>query len=203
MSRRWVLRKKKDPYYKLAKRKGYRARSAFKLIQINNKFGIIQPGFRVLDLGAAPGGWSQVVKEIIGENGLVVAVDIQEIDPIKGVYIIQGDARDESTKREIKAISPYFDAVISDMSPNLSGIYDIDHLRSIELAETAYSIAKEFLKPHGNFLVKVFQGEEFPKFLEKLRKDFHFVKPYSPPASRKSSSEIYVICKGYFPWKRR
>ncbi len=156
-----------------------------------------------MDLGAAPGGWSQVAKEIVGENGIVVAVDIQEMEPIEGVYIIQGDARDEATKREIKAISPFFDAVISDMSPNLSGIYDIDHFRSIELAETAYSIAKEFLKPHGNFLVKVFQGEEFPKFLEKLRKDFYFVKPYSPPASRKSSSEIYVICKGYFPWKRR
>lgn len=203
MSRRWILRKKKDPYYRLAKRKGYRARSAFKLIQINNKYGIIRPGFRVLDLGAAPGGWSQVAKEIVGENGIVVAVDIQEMEPIEGVYIIQGDARDEATKREIKAISPFFDAVISDMSPNLSGIYGIDHFRSIELAETAYSIAKEFLKPHGNFLVKVFQGEEFPKFLEKLRKDFYFVKPYSPPASRKSSSEIYVICKGYFPWKRR
>jgi len=203
MSRRWVLRKKKDPYYRLAKRKGYRARSAFKLIQINNRYGVIKPGFRVLDLGAAPGGWSQVAKEIVGEKGIVVAVDIQEMEPIEGVYIIQGDARDESTKREIKAISPFFDAVISDMSPNLSGVYDIDHFRSIELAETAYSIAKEFLKPHGNFLVKVFQGEEFPKFLEKLRRDFYFVKPYSPPASRKSSSEIYVICKGYFPWKRR
>jgi len=203
MGRRWALRKKKDPYYRLAKRIGYRARSAFKLIQINRRFGIIRPGFKVLDLGAAPGGWSQVAREIVGDTGLVVAVDIQDMDPIEGVYIIQGDIREESTIREIKAISSYYDVVISDMSPNLSGIYDIDHLRSIELAEAAYDVAKQVLRPRGNFLVKVFQGEEFKRFLDKLKEGFEYVKPHSPPASRKSSSEIYIICKNYFPWKRR
>ena len=203
MGKRWMLRKKKDPYYRMAKRMGYRARSAFKLIQINKRFGIIRPGFKVLDLGAAPGGWSQVAREIVGDTGLVVAVDIQEMDPIKGVHIIQGDIREESTIRAIRAISPYYNVVISDMSPNLSGIYSIDHMRSIELAEAAYNVAKIVLKPRGNFLVKVFQGEEFKNFLDKLRASFEYVKPHSPPASRKSSSEIYVICRGYYPWKRR
>ncbi len=203
MGKRWIAEHIKDRYYRESKLLGYRSRAAFKLIQINRRFGIIRPGFKVLDLGAAPGGWSQVAREIVGDTGLVVAVDIQDMDPIEGVYIIQGDIREESTIREIKAISSYYDVVISDMSPNLSGIYDIDHLRSIELAEAAYDVAKQVLRPRGNFLVKVFQGEEFKRFLDKLKEGFEYVKPHSPPASRKSSSEIYIICKNYFPWKRR
>lgn len=151
-----MARDQKDYYYKRAKEEGYRARSAYKLKQINEKFRIIKKGSTVVDLGAAPGGWLQVAKELSG--GLVVGVDIENIEPIEGVTTIKGDITDEETLERIRdAIGGSADVVISDAAPNLSGIWDVDHARSVDLARAALRIAKQLLRPGGNFF-----GEGIP-----------------------------------------
>ncbi len=189
-----MARDQKDYYYKRAKDEGYRARSAYKLKQINEKFRIIKKGSTVVDLGAAPGGWLQVAKELSG--GLVVGVDIENIEPIEGVTTIKGDITDEETLERIRdAIGGSADVVISDAAPNLSGIWDVDHARSVDLARAALRIAKQLLRPGGNFLVKVFQGDMFNEYLGEVKREFSSVHSYAPPASRKESAEIYVIGK--------
>jgi len=176
---------------------GFRARSAYKLLQINTRYNIIGPGDRLVDLGAAPGGWSQVALEIVGPEGRVVAVDIQRIEPLEGLMIIKGDVRKPQTVEKIIETAPAVDAVISDMSPNISGHYSMDHARSVELAQLALYVAKRVLKSGGNFLVKVFQGDLFEAYFGDVESAFEFSKAHSPKASRKQSSEIYVIGKGF------
>ena len=194
---RWYKEKKREHFYKEAKRAGYRARSAFKLKQIQNKFKILRKSDTVIDLGAAPGGWSQVAKEIVGEKGTVVGIDLSPIKPIYGITFLKGDmTKDTSIKELIKIIGEKkADVVLSDMSPDISGAYSIDHARSIYLSEQALITAELFLKTGGNFICKVFSGEDLQDFVKKVNEKFSSVKLFNPAASRKTSSEVYVVAK--------
>jgi len=194
---RWYKEKKKEHFYKQAKRVGYRARSSFKLLQIQKKFNIIKKGDTVVDLGAAPGGWSQVAKEIVGENGKVIGVDLMQIRPLFGVTFLQADMTRESSLCELENVieGKQADVIISDMSPDISGNYSVDHARSLYLSEQALKTAEILLKLNGNFVCKVFTGEDLDVFVKKINKKFRIVKRHSPPASRKTSSEIYIIAK--------
>lgn len=189
-----MARDQRDHYYWKAKEEGYRARSAYKLLQINQRFNLIRRGDSVVDLGAAPGGWLQVAKQISG--GKVVGVDLAEIEPIPGVITFRADITEESTVGLVKeALGGNADIVICDAAPNLSGAWDVDHARSIDLARSALNMAKKLLKPGGNFLVKVFQGDMFNDYLRDIRREFSRVQAHSPQASRKESAEIYIIAK--------
>jgi 23S rRNA (uridine2552-2'-O)-methyltransferase len=189
-----MARNQKDHYYRKAKEEGYRARSAYKLLQINEKFHMIKKGDRVVDLGAAPGGWLQVAKELSG--GTIVGVDLERIAPIPGVLTIQADITKNETVDLIKgAIGGDADIVICDAAPNLSGAWDVDHSRSVDLARSALRMAKMLLKPRGNFLVKVFQGDMFLDYLAEVKREFEKSQAHSPLASRKESAETYIIGK--------
>ncbi len=188
-------RDRRDYFYRKAKKEGYRSRAAYKLRQISERFNLIRKGSTVVDLGAAPGGWCQVAKELSG--GTVVGVDILPIEDIEGVETIKGDIRLEATVERIRELikKEGADVVICDAAPNLSGNWSYDHARSIDLAESALLCAKKILKPGGGFAVKVFQGDMFPSFLNYVRGCFEKVQAFSPEASRKQSAEIYVIGK--------
>ena len=180
---------------------GYRARSAFKLKEIQKKFGILKKGDWVLDLGAAPGSWMQVSLEFVGNKGFVLGIDLNEISPFEkeNVVTINGDITKKEVEKEIENIlegkgKRKFDVVLSDVSPNISGIWDLDVFRATELARASLSLAKRFLKKEGVFVVKLFQGREYQKFLKELKKNFSSVKLFKPKASRKQSSEIYAVC---------
>lgn len=191
---------RKDFYYKEAKKEEYRSRASFKLLQAVRKHGFMDLGDVVVDLGAAPGGWLQIAGEIVGEKGLVLGVDIKEVEPIgyPNVSAIVGDIRDLETAHRIKAILPRpADVVISDVSPNVSGIWEVDHARQVELAECSLRIAASVLRVNGNFFVKVFQGEMLHQYLNLVGKHFSYVKLVKPKASRKESAEIYVLGLGF------
>ena len=194
---RWYSEKKREHYYKEAKKVGYRARSAFKLKQIQKKFNILKEGNTVIDLGAAPGGWSQVAKEIVGENGTVVGIDSSPIKPISGITFLQGDMTDEASLEEIinSLGGKKVDVVLSDMSPDISGTYSVDHARSIFLCEQALMTANQILKPDGHFVCKIFSGEYLQDFIKITKEKYKKVNQYAPKASRKTSSEIYIIAK--------
>ena len=190
---------KREYFYNEAKRKGYRSRSAFKLKQIQKKYKIIRKNDYILDLGAAPGGWSQVLNEIVGEKGKIIGVDLSFIQPMEGIIFLQDDITKKSTLDKIINIigDERIDVILSDMSPNISGNYTIDQAKSIYLCEKSLNLAEELLKENGNFLCKLFMGEDFENFLNDFKKKFKKIKLYSPPASRKSSSEIYLIGINY------
>jgi 23S rRNA (uridine2552-2'-O)-methyltransferase len=189
----------RDYYYKKAKKEKYRSRAAYKLKQLNKKFGLIKKGDKVLDLGAAPGGWMQVSRELIGDEGFVLGVDLKEIKefPQENVKTILGDFTKKETFEEIKSIMPRADVVISDASPEISGAWDIDHFRSVELCRNALEISKKILRPGGNLLLKIFQGKEAQEFFEEVKKNFRYTKRTKPKASRGKSAEIYIIAKGF------
>ncbi|MGC8912716.1 MAG: RlmE family RNA methyltransferase [Thermoplasmata archaeon] len=195
--------RRKDYYYRMAKKENYRSRAAYKLLYIQNKYRIIKNGDVVIDLGCAPGGWLQVARELVGASGKVFGVDLEEIEPIEGVFFIRGNFLKIEIKERIRkaifenANRENVDVVLSDMSPNISGNYSTDHARSVELVTSAFEFASTMLVPDGNFVAKVFQGDLYNELLSKLEKKFCFVKGYKSEASRKSSSEIYVICKGF------
>ena len=198
MTRRWQAERKKEFFYRQAKKENYRSRAAFKLKQINEKFEIIHIGDRIVDLGASPGGWSQVASEYVGTAGKVVSVDIKRMRPIEGVEFIVGDIRNKKTVTQLlEKLGGSADVVISDMAPNISGNYSTDHARSIELCEYALDFARQALREGGTLAVKVFEGDLYPEYLKKLRKHFRSVKGHTPRASRPASSEIYVIAKGF------
>jgi len=196
---RWYTEKKREHFYKEAKRVGYRARSAFKLQQIQKRFHILSKNDVVVDLGAAPGGWSQVTKEFVGENGTVIAADLSAMNPLECVQFIQCDLTKAETIEQIKGLMDrrQADVVLSDMSPDISGSYSVDQARSAWLCECALGAAEQLLKPNGHFICKIFEGEDTKEFLEKVRQRFTNVKLFSPEASRKSSSEVYIIAKSY------
>ena len=197
---KWKSEHDREHYYKKAKKERYRSRASFKLLQLNNKFKIIKEGFKVLDLGAAPGGWSQVALELVGDDGLVLAVDLQRIKKFENenFHFIKGDfTQKETINRIYETLDNKADVIISDASPKLSGIKDIDHLISIELAETVLNIAGEILKPGGNIIIKAFQGAEYKNLLQKIKKMFRLVKTTKPQSSKQKSSEMYIVAKGF------
>lgn len=183
---------RKDFYHQKAKKEGYRARSTYKLLELNKKFKIINKHDKVLDLGCAPGGWLQAVKKILNNSGIVIGVDLENIKAIKDVIFIKGDILEESTKKKIYEHSP-FNVVLSDMAPKTSGQHHLDVARSIQLSEMALDIAKEFLQERGNFCCKVFQGKGYDEFLEEVKTTFQNTKTFVPKSTRKNSREIYVI----------
>jgi len=200
MSRRWLSERRNEFYYKKAKQLDYRSRASFKLAQIDDRFSIFREGDRVADLGGAPGGWLQIAKERVGESGMVVGVDLQAIAPLPGIKTIRGDMTDPYVVDELKnLICGKASVVISDMSPNISGSYSMDHARSIELCEHALKFARATLKRGGNLVMKVFEGDLMNDLLDDVRTSFASVRLHSPKASRPSSSEIYVIAKGFRP----
>jgi len=205
MSRRWLSERWRDPYHRMAKERGYRSRAAFKLKQLNEKFGFLNGARYVLDLGAAPGGWLQVASEAVGGDGLVVGVDLERIRSLGlgNVRTLVGDVTDGETLDRIRGAFPgRVDVVLSDMAPNVSGVWEVDHLRQIHLARRALRIAESLLKPGGWVVLKVFQGSEYERFLGEVRGMFEFVKVVKPKASRKGSAEVFVVARGLKPDRR-
>lgn len=193
-SNRWLARQDKDPYVKQAKAAGYRARAAFKLLELDEKDRLLRPGLKVVDLGAAPGSWAQVAAEKVGDAGRVLALDILPIDAIPGVEIIEGDFREQEVLDELESqVGEQVDLVLSDMAPNLSGIAASDQARSMHLAELALDFARQWLNPKGRFVVKLFQGEGFDEFLLEARATFKAVRVRKPKSSRRESREVYLV----------
>ena len=186
-------RGRSDAFQRRARREGYRSRSVYKLMDIQKRSKIFRKDDTVLDLGAAPGGWSQIVLEYIGEDGKLVGVDLQHILPLKGAQFLQGDIREPETMKEIEKLVSKADVVLSDMSPNLSGNYSVDQARSVELSTLALEIASE--RKANSFVVKVFEGSDFQDFRKAVIDEFGSVRTLSPEASRKQSSEVYLIAK--------
>ena len=199
-SSRWLERQLNDPYVAQAKSKGYRSRAAFKLIELDDKFHFLKSGARVLDLGAAPGGWSQVARARVGAKGSVVGVDILDIEPIAGVELIKLDMTSAEAPSAIRAVlSGPADVVLTDMAAPTTGHRATDHLRTTALFEAAVELAEEVLKPGGAFVGKVFQGGAAPDLLARLKKSFREVRHVKPPASRAESVELYLVALGFRP----
>jgi 23S rRNA (uridine2552-2'-O)-methyltransferase len=197
-SKLWLERQLNDPYVARAKREGFRSRAAFKLIEIDDKHHVLKPGARVVDLGAAPGGWSQVAVKRIGARGRVVAIDILGIDEIAGVEFAQIDFLDPAAPDKLKTmLGGPADVVLSDMAANATGHRQTDHLKIVALVEAAAEFAGEVLKPGGAFLAKVIQGGTETSLLALLKRDFATVKHVKPAASRSDSAELYVLATGF------
>lgn len=198
-SRRWLDRHVSDPYVKRSLRDGYRSRAAYKLLEIQEKDRILTPGARVLDLGAAPGSWSQIASRLVGRGGHVIALDLLPMEGLDGVTVLQGDFREESVLTQLREVigGDPLDLVLSDMAPNITGTMVIDQSRVIYLLELALELAREQLKPGGALLTKAFQGEGFDAFLLELRRSFSRVASRKPPSSRSESREIYLVAKGF------
>jgi len=200
-SKAWMQEHLNDPYVKLAQKEGYRARAAYKLMEIDDKDKLIKPGMTVVDLGSAPGSWSQVAVQRLKGQGKVIALDILDMQPIAGVTFLQGDFREESVLRAFEALlnKTQVDLVIADMAPNISGIKDVDQAGAAYLTELALEFSKDWLKPSGNFLVKVFIGAGFEEILQNMRQMFDKVVTRKPKASRDRSSEVYLLGLGRKP----
>jgi 23S rRNA (uridine2552-2'-O)-methyltransferase len=198
-SRTWLERQMKDPYVARAKREGFRSRAAYKLAEIDDKYRLLKPGARVLDLGAAPGGWSEIAARRVGANGRVVALDLLDMKPIPGVEFLKLDFLDQAAPERLKATlgGRNADVVLSDMAANATGHRQTDHLRIMGLAEVAAQFAREVLAPGGAFLCKVLQGGTETTLLSELRRDFATVKHVKPPASRSDSAELYLLAMGF------
>jgi 23S rRNA (uridine2552-2'-O)-methyltransferase len=189
---------RKDEYYNRAKQEGYRSRAAYKLKQLDEAAGLISRGDTVVDLGAAPGGWLQVARELTKDAGTVVGVDLQRIDDIEGVRTVRGDMTEADTKAELREIvgEGGADVVLSDMAPNMTGEYSLDHARSIHLARQAFEVALDLLGSGGDLAVKVFEGPDTAELREEMEREFEYVRAVHPRASRDASSELYLVAKG-------
>jgi 23S rRNA (uridine2552-2'-O)-methyltransferase len=197
-STEWLSRQLNDPYVAEAQRLGYRSRAAFKLIELDDRFRLLPPGRRVVDLGCAPGGWTQVAVERVGARGIVVGVDLAETAPIAGAKILRADVHDPATVTAIRAeLGGLADVVLSDMAPATTGHAATDHLRIVALAEAAFAVASKILKPGGVFVAKVFQGGAAGPLLAQLKIAFSELRHAKPPASRAQSAETYVVAKGF------
>ena len=198
-SARWLAEHESDPYVKRAREEGWRSRAAFKLEEIQRTDRLLRPGITVVDLGAAPGGWSQYAARLLAGKGRVVALDVLEMPALPGVEFIQGDFTEPDVLERLEAAlgGDRVDLVMSDMAPNMMGISDVDHDRSMYLVDLAVEFASKTLRPGGDLLMKVLQGREFQPLLARLRKEFDTVKLRKPGASRARSSEVYVLARGY------
>jgi 23S rRNA (uridine2552-2'-O)-methyltransferase len=198
-SSEWLQEHFKDKYVLQSQKEGYRSRAAYKLLQIQEKDRLIKPGMNVVDLGAAPGGWSQVARQFVGSKGKIIALDILPMDQLAQVEFIQGDFQEDSVLDELlKAVNNKpIDLVISDMAPNVTGVKAVDQPKSIYLLELAIDLADQVLKPQGSLLMKVFQGEGFQPLLAQLRQRYQKVITRKPDASRSRSSEVYLLAKGF------
>jgi 23S rRNA (uridine2552-2'-O)-methyltransferase len=185
----------RDEYYNRAKQEGYRSRAAYKLKQLDRTADLIADGDTIVDLGAAPGGWLQVATELAG-TGTVVGVDRQRIDPVDGAETVRGDMTETSTREEVIDRVGETDVVISDMAPNMTGEYDLDHARSVHLARTAFETALELLAPGGDFVAKVFEGPDTDDLRSEVEAEFEYARTVHPEASRDASSELYLVGKG-------
>jgi len=198
-SQRWLREHFTDEYVRLAREQGYRSRAVFKLMEIQTRDRILKPGMTVIDLGAAPGSWSQFAAQQVGRQGKVIALDILPMEPLAGVDFIEGDFREQETLDRLLALlaGRPIDLVISDMAPNTSGIKAIDQPRGIYLAELALDLARQCLRPGGDLLLKAFQGEGFDGLLRELRRNFATVSSRKPKASRPRSPESYLLARNY------
>jgi 23S rRNA (uridine2552-2'-O)-methyltransferase len=193
-NKQWLRRHVTDPYVRKAKQQGYRSRAAFKLLEIDSKEKILKPGQTVVDLGAAPGGWSQVAAGKVKPGGRVIGIDLLPVGPISGVTLLKGDFRGEMLHQALAGAKA--DVVLSDVSPNLSGIGNVDQARALELTGAAIDFCCKVLKPDGVFLAKAFHGEAFDSVLARLKSSFRKVKVVKPLASRGESAETYVLAWG-------
>lgn len=194
-SKQWMKEHVNDPFVQLAQKEGYRSRAAYKLLEIDERDHLLKPGMVVVDLGATPGGWSQVAASKVGANGKVIALDLLPLQPLARVQFIQGDFREDSVLAQLEQLlaGQKIGLVISDMAPNISGIDSADQARAIHLAELALEFAVLHLKPGGSFLVKVFQGAGFEAYMKSMRDHFGRVVSRKPKASRDRSSEVYLL----------
>ena len=195
----WIQDRKREYYYKKAKEENYRSRATYKLVQANEKYGFIQRNDIVVDLGAAPGGWIQAARKMTGKNGFVLGVDLKPIDPFTQEYVrtIVADLTESGIVEEIRSFLPReADVVISDAAPNITGVWEVDHARQIDLATKSLEIAQCILRPSGNFFVKVFEGDLLNDFIQTLKNLFETVKIVKPQASRAKSSEMYLLALG-------
>jgi 23S rRNA (uridine2552-2'-O)-methyltransferase len=198
-SNEWLRRHVNDPYVKKAQLEGYRSRSAYKLIELNEKDRLIKPNMFLLDLGSAPGGWSQVASKLIGRNGRVLATDVLPMDPIKNVDFVQGDFTDEAVVAQLmeKLGGEKFDLIISDIAPNITGIDSADQASSMYFLELALDTVRKTLKPGSNFVAKMFQGSGSDQYMKELRTSFEKVLTRKPGASRAESREVFIVAKGF------
>ena len=200
MPNAWVKNRKREHYYRKAKKEKLRSRASYKLLQAVKKHGFIKPGYLVVDLGAAPGGWTQAARKLVGDSGFVLAVDLKLVKPVDApnVRTIIGDIAEPQTIQNILEFLPRSaDVVVSDVSPNVSGIWELDHARQIDLASQSLRIATSILRSGGNFFVKVFQGNTLNKFVDEVKQHFSFVKLVKPKASRSKSAELYVLGRNF------
>ncbi|MCB1925752.1 MAG: 23S rRNA (uridine(2552)-2'-O)-methyltransferase RlmE [Gammaproteobacteria bacterium] len=198
-SHRWMQRHVNDEYVKRSKREGYRSRAAYKLLEIQEKDHLLKPGLVVVDLGAAPGGWSQVAAELVGAKGAVIAIDLLEMDSIPGVTFIQADFRDDAGLHALEAAldGRAVDLVISDMAPNVSGMAAVDQPRAMHLVELALDFCTQHLRPGGGFICKVFHGEGFDAWMREVKQRFGRAATRKPKASRAKSREVYLVAGNY------
>jgi 23S rRNA (uridine2552-2'-O)-methyltransferase len=196
----WVKNRKREHYYRKAKKEKLRSRASYKLLQAVKKYQFIKPGYVVVDLGAAPGGWTQAARKLVEDSGFVLAVDLKLIKPVDepNVRTIIGDVAEPQTIQDILEFLPRSaDVVVSDVSPNVSGIWELDHARQIDLASQSLRIATSILRSGGNFFVKVFQGNTLNRFVDEVKQHFSFVKLVKPKASRAKSAELYVLGRNF------
>jgi 23S rRNA (uridine2552-2'-O)-methyltransferase len=199
MPKAWIRERKNEYYYKKAKEENYRSRAIYKLAQANEKYGFIKRNDVVVDLGAAPGGWIQAARKMTGKNGYVLGVDLKPIEPFTQEYIrtIIADMTEPDIVTQILSFLPRkADAVLCDAAPNITGVWEVDHAKQIDLATKAFGISQCILHPGGNFFVKVFQGDLLDAFIETVKASFETVKLVKPPASRSKSSEMYILALG-------
>lgn len=198
-SKRWLKEHFDDQYVQKAQKQGWRSRAVFKLEEIQQKDQLIKPASTVVDLGAAPGGWSQLASQLVGDKGQVIACDILPMDPIVGVDFLQGDFREEAVLNALleRIGGKTVDLVLSDMAPNMSGNDSVDQARSMYLVELALDMCQQVLKPNGSFAVKVFQGSGFDEFFKAMKQAFRVVKTRKPDSSRSRSREVYLVATGY------
>jgi len=189
---------KRDLYRRLARERGYRSRAAFKLMEINGSYHLIHRGMYVVDLGSAPGGWLQVARKFVGGRGKVLGIDKNPVEPLPNIHTMQGDVNDPSLPEKIlSTMGRKVDLILSDLSPNIIGVWQVDHARQISMTQNAASVADKILVKNGNAVFKAFEGSMLNELRDSLKTKFSKVKLYKPKASKKASSEIYIVCLGY------